>query len=131
MVVLRVLPEVCNYYIKGYLYTSFKYKTRTLHRLIALEKFGDEAMKGLETRHTCHNRWCVNPKHIIKGTTQDNADDKVKAGRQAFVKGNAKITQEIAEKIRGDNQPYSILTEKYGLCKSTISYIKNYKTWVK
>ena len=106
-------------------------KNKSLCRLIALEKYGDTVMEGMETRHICHNRWCVNPDHLIYGTTQDNADDRVKAGRAPVVKGNAKINQETADKIREDNQPYSILTEKYGLCKSTISYIKNYRTWVK
>lgn len=36
---------------------------------------------GLVVRHICHNRQCCNPQHLDLGTHQDNADDKVKAGR--------------------------------------------------
>lgn len=34
-------------------------------------------------RHTCNNPRCINPRHLKPGTHQDNADDRVKAGRSA------------------------------------------------
>lgn len=57
--------------------------------------------------------------------------DKVDKGRQPRVDGNAKISLDIAETIRNDLRPYSILVKEYQLCKSTISYIKNNKIWIK
>lgn len=33
--------------------------------------------------HTCDNRACINPKHLVKGTHNDNVQDKVNKGRQA------------------------------------------------
>lgn len=52
-------------------------------------------------------------------------------GRKPVI-GNAKITQEIAEKIRADRakgDTYRVIGKRYGICKSNISYIVNAKTW--
>lgn len=86
---------------------------------------------NLHVLHTCDNPACVNPNHLFLGTHQDNMKDKVDKGRQPRVDGNAKISLDIAETIRNDLRPYSILVKEYQLCKSTISYIKNNKIWIK
>lgn len=39
---------------------------------------------GLLVRHTCDNRVCVNPAHLLLGTTQDNADDRRIRGRRLW-----------------------------------------------
>lgn len=48
-------------------------------------------------------------------------------------KGYKKINDEIANKIREDYASKDVslrdLAEEYNLCKSTISYIVNYRTW--
>ena len=93
---LKVLPEVSNNYSKdGYLKTFFNKKHYYLHRLIALEKFGDKKMKGMETRHTCNHSWCINPDHIFYGTSQENINDRQRANRQAkgSKNGSSKLTE--------------------------------------
>jgi hypothetical protein len=45
--------------------------------------------------HSCDNRWCVNPQHLIVGTQLDNIKDMVEKGRQA----------------RGRKLPQAVLTE--------------------
>lgn len=45
----------------------------TAHRFV-LVALGHK-MKGLVGRHTCDNKRCVNPAHLIPGTHKDNADD--------------------------------------------------------
>lgn len=44
--------------------------------LLGLEK-GDPR----HARHTCHNGWCVNRRHLITGTPAENSHDMVLAGR--------------------------------------------------
>jgi hypothetical protein len=36
-------------------------------RWILFEKYGEQPPKVL-AQHTCGNKWCVNPDHIVKGT---------------------------------------------------------------
>jgi hypothetical protein len=36
--------------------------------------------EGGEVRHTCDTKMCINPKHLIEGTRQNNADDARERG---------------------------------------------------
>ena len=40
-----------------------------------------EIPEGMVVRHTCDNIRCVNPKHLILGTPNDNVQDRVDRGR--------------------------------------------------
>ena len=40
---------------------------------------------GLVARHMCGNSFCVNPLHLLRGTTQDNSDDE-KVRYELFIK---------------------------------------------
>ena len=51
-------------------------------------------MKGLVTRHLCHNPSCCKREHLEAGTDLDNSHDNIKAGRQY-----SKISKEQASKI--------------------------------
>lgn len=52
------------------------------HRLAWELANGRKIPDGLLVRHSCDNSMCCNPSHLDIGTVQDNADDKVKRGRQ-------------------------------------------------
>ena len=42
---------------------------------------------GLIVMHTCDNRACVNPAHLVEGTARENIQDKVNKNRQARLPG--------------------------------------------
>lgn len=78
-------------------------KQWTVSRYVKMIADGlDEAPIGLVARHTCDNPPCMNPRHLIWGTNQDNSDDKVIRGRHAYgakVAG-AKLTDEVVIEAR-------------------------------
>lgn len=83
---------------------------------------------GEEVRHTCHNRICVNPKHLKPGTRTQNMADAIKAGRHAFGERNGrsvypskdipKIKQLVASGIT-----QTAVAKIYGMHQSNVSRI--------
>lgn len=89
--------------------------------------FNGDIKSGLVVRHTCHNGMCVNPKHLILGTYQDNSNDTANSGR-AF----SKLTKEdvLAIIIRIKNgEECSVISRDYLVNESTIGDIKRGRTW--
>ena len=86
---------------------------------------------GKVVRHTCDNSMCINVKHLILGTQQENINDKVLRGRQAKGEkiGVSKLTRLEIISIRNDKSTNSSIAKDYGVASSTIDRIKNYKTW--
>jgi len=62
-----------------------KPKSLQAHR-ISYELFVGPIPEGLLVRHTCDNPPCVNPEHLLTGTTTDNAQDCISRGRNAQAK---------------------------------------------
>lgn len=71
--------------------------------------------------HTCNNRKCVNPNHLICGTYQDNAIYREKCGRRWKYR---KLSPEKVSEIRGlfKTGRYSTrtLAETFGVCYSYV-----------
>jgi hypothetical protein len=68
-------------------YGKFNAMGHTLraHR-VSYELYIGPIPEGLLLRHTCHNRKCVNPEHLIPGTKADNMQDRLdKEGRHYSV----------------------------------------------
>jgi len=82
--------------------------------------------------HHCDNRKCVAPDHLFAGTHQDNMDDMVNKGRSAKginVRNNSHLTIEQVSNIKYGKEPYSYYVDKYNISKSTVSDIRNGRTW--
>ena len=117
--------------VHGYPYIHRDGKQWRMARYIYTPKHG-EIPKGMVIRHTCDNPACINIKHLLIGTVQDNSDDMVKRGRQ--VKGSdhhlAKLTNQIIRKIRYDKaSTCEKLAKEYNVSISNISHIRTCKSW--
>ena len=69
-------------------YGAIKHRNKVIscHRLSYVIHFG-EPLDGHVVRHTCDNRICCNPGHLISGTPGDNVADAVERGRHRVPKG--------------------------------------------
>jgi hypothetical protein len=83
------------------------------------------------TRHTCDERSCVNPNHLIPGSAQENSADMVARNRQAVGEKNGQsiisdaIAQEIIDKHKKEviKKPYGVLerlAEEYKIPKQMV-----------
>jgi hypothetical protein len=116
-------------------------RTVSVHRLIAFLKYGRKSLrKGIQVRHLNGNPADNRLDNIAIGTATQNSLDKpaivrkraARIGCLAAVKVTRKLTPEEAESLRADRSngsSYKELMSKYGLAKSTVSYIVNRKTY--
>lgn len=88
-------------------------------------------------RHTCDNRKCVNPDHLLDGTLADNNRDREDRGRGRQPKGEAhgmaKLTQGKVEEVfrlRGAGATQTEIAKKVGCSQSNVSRILLGKNWV-
>lgn len=115
----------------GYLWVSHTKKMRA-HRF-SYELHKEKIPKGLQVRHQCHNSLCVNPEHLLVGTSQDNMDDKVKANRQAkgrdHGRAQRKFTEDEVIYIRESPKKNKELAEEFDVNQSSISRIRSKENW--
>jgi DNA-binding XRE family transcriptional regulator len=99
------------------------------------EQMYGKVKDGLVIRHTCDNKMCINPEHMILGTQSDNYRDAVE--RHRFPIGskrpNAILDEEKAAEIKRLLKESS-LTQKeigkmFGVDRGTIKNIKRGQTW--
>jgi hypothetical protein len=123
----------------GYGIVHTKGKLIKAHR-IAYCKANDKTLadiKDVVVRHTCDNRACVNPLHLLLGTSADNTQDRHERDRDArgSINGNSKLTEEQVLAIRAKYIPWNrangrgALAKTYGVSSSLISQIVNRDIW--
>lgn len=102
-----------------------------VHRVV-YEFYKGNISPSLLICHKCDVKACCNPGHLFMGTQKDNIQDMLKKGRNVRTlgerNGNCKLKKEQVDKIRSDTRKYSEIVEDYGVVKSTISVIKNWKS---
>lgn len=59
----------------GYAVVRRNGRTHRAHRLSCQYVYGPAPTGKPMVLHSCHNRWCVNPRHLRWGSHQENMDD--------------------------------------------------------
>lgn len=115
---------------KGYPRFRYKGKQYQIYRFI-YEYLNDKIPKNKVIRHKCHNKLCINPKHLILGTIQDNINDTVKANRQAKGEkiGISKLTKHHVRYILNSQKSGNSISKELNVSASTINRIRQGKTW--
>lgn len=103
-----------------------------VHR-ISYQHFKGHIPSGFVVRHSCDNRRCCNPDHLVLGTQSDNMTDMVLRGRSR--KGerhhNARLTSRDVRKIRQmrGKVSQSKIAAMFGITQPTVSDIIRGKKW--
>lgn len=105
-------------------------KTLYTHRIL-YEITHQKDITGLIIRHTCDNPGCINPKHLLEGTHQDNVQDRVDRNRSALGENNGRsvlFEQDVLD-IYKSTESNSILSRQYSVDGKTIRNIKQRRLW--
>lgn len=120
----------------GYGQVRYGGKNQNAHRVALILSEGEPKDESLHAAHepiVCHNRSCVNPKHIRWATPKENMCDRKIDGTQPRMRGErhgaAKLTDAQVIKIRASSNLQRDLAEMYGVSIQQISRIITRKRW--
>jgi len=80
---------------------------------------------AIDTRHSCHTRLCINPRHLSWGSRSSNMIDMSMAGRIC----GQKLTKSDVLKIRRSTSTQAAIATAFNVSQSTIGRIKRRKIW--
>lgn len=118
----------------GYGVISVGYKTYASTHVLAYELENGLVPKGMIVRHTCNNKICCNPQHLIIGTHQDNKDDEIRAGThvKGSRQGHAKLIESdipVIRKLLSDGFNFGEIGRLYDVTGEAIRRIKIGANW--
>ncbi len=107
---------------------------RNAHRVVLERAVGLPPAAGMYAAHApliCHNRACVNPRHLRWATPKQNSDDKLIDGdtNRGERHGNARLTAVQVLAIFRDGRPASTVGAEYGVSRGTVLAIRSGRTW--
>jgi hypothetical protein len=111
----------------------------TAHRL-SFETFNGAIPNGQVVRHTCDVQACVNPKHLVLGSQQENVNDTMKRGRsrshlsegkalRGTSNGMVKLTEKQVRDIRAAAGSLATIAARFGVSRQTCSRIRRRELW--
>lgn len=106
-------------------------KVQKIYKFVYCQKNG-QVKPNTVIRHTCDNKLCINPSHLIPGTHADNVRDMIERKRKAVGEncGLAKLKNNQVKEIFLDKlSPTLLLSKKFNVCNKTITNIRNRRSW--
>ena len=101
--------------------------------VLAWTSVNGEVPAGKQINHKCHNRACIDVRHLYVGDQVQNMLDMKLAGRSSIARGeqsgNSKLTDGEVIGIRASMQKPAALAREYRVCESTIRAIKGGLVW--
>lgn len=91
-----------------------------------------EIENGLVVRHSCNNRKCCNPNHLVAGTQKDNMSDRVRSGNYASGENHPSSIMSDAVRRKIYSHPGTLrgIAKEFGLkSHATVSQIKRNPKW--
>ena len=121
----------------GSAHLSWRGSNVLAHRTMYQEYYGDTLIGNDVVRHTCDNRACCNPHHLVKGKQADNVRDCVERGRfpnrAGESNGRSRLSQQLVNDIRrlysSKMWSYGLLSQLFEVDKTTIAHIIKERTW--
>lgn len=117
-------------YPDGYARIFHSGKSILVHRLSYILRHGN-IPDGAIIRHSCDNRMCINPDHLLCGTQRDNIQDRVDRHRSAIGSGHgrAKLDEHKVREIRKSTLSTYDLAKKYGVDHKAVHRARVGETW--
>jgi hypothetical protein len=117
----------------GYGELGFEGKMYRAHRLMCTWAHGPAPTNEHCAAHSCHNRACVNPRHLSWKTPSENMRDKRQNGTNAPLKGKRgySLTPATVAEIRAliGTETVTSLAVRYGVSRSTINKVASGELW--
>lgn len=100
-----------------------QYRGTTAHRWIYAKVFGS-IPRTLQLHHSCLNKGCVNPLHVVPMTAKDHV--RITPNH---VKVNPAHIASIREAVVLRGTTYNAVAKKFGLTRATVGYIVRGDGW--
>lgn len=119
---------------KGYGAARWEGRTYTAHRIVLILTQGQPPAHGMQAAHApgvCHQRRCVNPRHIRWATPEENQADRVIDGtsNRGERSATAILNRWQVYEIRTDCRPDDVIALDYGVTGGCIRNVKERRTW--
>ena len=104
------------------------------HRVVLERSAGPPPAARMDAAHApviCHERACVNPRHLRWATREENESDKALDGTnpRGSRNGFSRLTESDVLRIVEDSRPVRAIGKEYGVSHQTVSDIKTGRRW--
>lgn len=111
--------------VKGYGVVWSEGRHRKAH-VVSLEHTSGPCPPGLQARHLCSVKACVNPRHLRWGTPAEDAADSADKNRSRKLRED-EVAEIRSRLVRGETQ--RVIALDYGVHQTTVSLISRDRTW--